>query len=280
MTAEHAATMADHVAQFLRTALRIDGEVSTAIILGTGWGDALRLVNARSVPMADLPWFGHLGSLSGHHRVVEVGELDGEQVILLRGRVHLNEHPTDPSFPQMVRLQTEMLCKLGIRNLIVTAGVGGLGPTVHVGDIVIVDGFAVRHAPPMPLFAGEFEEADVVLDEKLIRTAMKADSGTFARQIGGHVMVRGPNFESRKYDKPALRGYGVKVVGMSMLPEACVAMLYRKQVRVLAACYVTNNDTEEHSHQMNVDRATSTGDRLGEYLADVVERITRGIYDT
>jgi purine nucleoside phosphorylase len=88
-------------------------------------------------------------------------------------------------------------------------------------------------------------------------------------------MLRGPNFESRKYDKRTLRRCGAKVVGMSVLPEACVAMLFKERVRVLALGYVTNNDVEEHSHQMNVGRAKDQSDRLGEYLTSIVQQIHR-----
>jgi purine-nucleoside phosphorylase len=260
-------------AVMLRGQLSISDKTSTAIILGTGWGDALRLANARSIPMAQLPGFSRLGMLAGHRREVEVGELDGREIVVLRGRIHLNEHPTDPAVPAMVRLQTEMLCALGMRTLILTAGVGGLRKGVQPGDLVVVDGFCSLFAPPMPLFAGEFEEADVVLDPELIKLALRTDAGKFPRQPGGYAMLRGPNFESRKYDKRTLRRCGMKVVGMSMLPEACVAMLFKERVRVLALGYVTNNDVEEHSHQMNVGRAKGQGDRLSQYLASIVQQI-------
>lgn len=272
-TKARAAAEAALAAAELRDALSIGTNATTAIILGTGWGDALQLKNARSIPMTMLPGFTRLGTLAGHRREIEVGEIDGREIVVLRGRIHLNEHPTDPAVPAMVRLQTEMLVALGIRTLVLTAGCGGLRKGVQSGDLVVVDGFCTLFAPPMPLFAGEFEEADVVLDPALITMALRTDAGRFPRQPGGYVMLRGPNFESRKYDKRTLRRCGAKIVGMSVLPEACVAMLFKEQVRVLALGYVTNNDIETHSHAMNVSRAKGESDRLGQYLTSLVEQI-------
>jgi purine-nucleoside phosphorylase len=267
-----AAASARQHATLLRSRLGITGTPRIAIVLGTGWGDALALEDARSIAMTDLPGFAGLGALAGHQRRVETGTLDGIEVVLLRGRVHLNEHPSDPALPLMVRLQIEMLLALGVTTLVLTAGVGGLGTGVRAGDLVVIDGFITLFAPPLPLFAGEFEEADTVLDQELRRIALTTDDGDLPRQGGGYAMLRGPNFESRRYDKRLLRAFGARVVGMSVLPEACVAMLH-PGTRVLALGYVTNDDVEEHSHEKNVGRAKDEGEKLGQYLTEVIRRI-------
>ncbi len=247
------------------------------LVLGTGWGDALQLTNWRSVPFGGVPGFDGLAEIEGHERKVICGDLGGRNVLALSGRVHLNEHPYDPAIPQMVRLQTEMLIKAGVGTLIVTCAAGSLdSERLPARHICVTDGFVTEFAPPMPLFAGEFCNPEDMLDKKLIRRAAYdggsvRDDGKSRIRHGGHVMVRGPFFEGRKYDKPLLARTGALTVGMSTLPEACIAAIYG--VRVLALAYVSNNEVEEHSHEENLRRAREDQ----EFLASFLEKQVRDL---
>ncbi|KKS13167.1 MAG: hypothetical protein UU69_C0012G0015 [Candidatus Magasanikbacteria bacterium GW2011_GWA2_41_55] len=140
-----------------------------------------------------------------------------------------------------------------------------------VGDICVVDGFVTLFAPQMPLWGGEFQSPEDSLDKKLCDIARKATCGLRVH-TGGHVMLLGPWFEGRKYDKRFLALTGAKVVGMSGLPEACVAALY-SGVRVLYLCFVTNDDVEEHSHEENLARSKAASSELGSYLELIVSKI-------
>lgn len=241
------------------------------LVLGTGWGDVLNISESVEIPFGDIPGFEKLGTLQGHARRVIFGKLEGRPILALRGRVHLNEAPNDPVIPTMVRLQIEMLLQLGVKTLILTSAVGSLDRTVRVGDIVDADGFITLFAPPMPLWAGEFCSPEDTLDEKLGRIAFEEREDLHVR-LGGHAMVAGPFFEGRGYDKAVLRSTGASVVGMSVLPEACIAALY-EEVKVLALCFVTNSAYEPHSHEENLARAKKSRDLLGAYLIRIVSRL-------
>lgn len=249
--------------------------VKTALILGTGWGDTLKLEGEEELPFGDIPGFDDLDKLEGHARRVVAGKLAGEiPVVMLKGRVHLNENPAGESIPKMVRLQTEMLCQLGIENLIVTCGAGSLDSAVEVGDVVMIDGFVTLFAPPMPLYAGEFcFPEDALCREFMHKTLPVCEEMGFMPVSGGYAMVRGPQFEGRKYDKAVLANTGAKLVGMSALPEACIAALY-PGVRVLALAFVTNGMSEEHSHESNIAAAKVSGEDLGDFLTRTVIGIT------
>ena len=244
------------------------------IVLGTGWGDVLKVDDAVGMSYRDIPGFGSLSDLEGHARQLVIGKIQGVPVCCLRGRVHLNEAPADPQLAQMVRLQVEMLLALGVRTLIITSAVGGLsngkGRPFGVGDVIAVDGFVTLYAPEMPLYAGEFCSPEDTLDPKLLLMAIE-EQGKLLVRVGGHVMVRGPFFEGRRYDKRLLAASGADVVGMSMLPEACVAALY--EARVLGLGFVTNDDQETHSHETNLVRAKASASELGGFLERIVRRI-------
>ncbi|MFA6603254.1 MAG: hypothetical protein WCT10_00260 [Patescibacteria group bacterium] len=266
--------IAEKAAAKIRDLLNV-GRIDAGLILGTGWGSSLKLDNQREVEFCQLPGFNGLRGIEGHARKVLVGELAGKTVAALSGRVHLNEAPSDPGLAAMVRLQTEMLIQLGAQNLIVTCAAGALGRKFAIGNICVIDGFVTLYAPEMPLFAGEFCSPEDTLDEHLRNLAFEAAFETEPRLAaggGGHVMVRGPFFESRRYDKKLLEATGASVVGMSVLPECCVAALY-PGTKILALALVTNSDVEEHSHETNLERAKNSSAALGSYLRRIVSRL-------
>lgn len=245
------------------------------LILGTGWGDVLQIENPYRISLADIPGFGALTKLEGHARELMIGRVSGRQVLVLRGRIHLNEVPADPELFKMVRLQVEMLLQLGACQLILTSAVGALRPQngampLSVGDVCAIDGFVTLFAPDMPLWAGEFCSPEDTLNLRLREIAL-AERGELRVSVGGHVMVRGPFFEGRRYDKRLLAQTGASVVGMSILPEACVAALYG--ARVLALGFVTNSDIETHSHETNLAQAKSAAAKLGGLLERIVRRM-------
>ncbi|MDO8571478.1 MAG: purine-nucleoside phosphorylase [bacterium] len=252
----------------------LDKDISVGIILGTGWGEALPLKVISRVGLKKITSFEELGDLEGHAREVVYGTVGGVDVIVLRGRIHLNEMPPSrESLYWMVRIQTEMLLQLGVKTLIVTSAVGSLDRKIEVGDVVAVNGFVTLFAPPMPLWAGEFVSPEDTLSGVLRQQALATALGVGIRMhSAGHVMVRGPQFEGRRYDKKYLRKTGAKVVGMSMLPEACVAALYNAQV--LGLGFVTNDAVETHSHEENIARAKASAKKLGSLLEGIIARIS------
>ena len=259
------------------------GTPPIGVVLGTGWGTVLPVEVVKTIPFGDIKGFGALQPLEGHARKLIIGKLAGKIVLALSGRVHLNEAPQDSAIPKMVRLQTEMLLQLGVRQMIVTSAVGSLRGALEVGQIAVVNGFVTVFAPDMPLWAGEFCSPEDTLDEAMRRIAMDEADPLVAKEVG-HVMVRGPQFEGRKYDKKLLArsfipddvrdmlaGSGAGVVGMSMLPEACVAALY--DCKVLGLGFVTNDDVAAHSHEENCAQAAKSAEHLGAFLTRIVARL-------
>ena len=249
-------------------------DAKVGLILGTGWSDALKFEDAIERPFGDIsPKFKSLPELAGHSRSVIYGKLGGVPVLALRGRLHMNESPSDSELADLVRIQTAMMIEAGVKNLIITNAAGSLSPDIHVGDVVAIDGFVSVFAPPMPLYTGEFVSPDDTIDDNMterIIASQKEWGVSMPIKTGGYVMVRGPFFEGRKYDKDYLAKTGAKVVGMSTLPEACVAALY-PDVRVIPLAFVTNSAYEDHSHEENTQRAKEVADSLGTVLANVVK---------
>lgn len=269
MRNQRAEALAQDAAEYIGSALGVDSG-PIGVVLGTGWGDKLYLDNRREVSFERVPGFGRLSALEGHSRMFVAGSCGGKQVLALSGRVHLNEAPADAVVHQMCRLQIEALMRLGVRKLIVTCAAGALPDTgmgIEVGNLVFINGFLTLFAPDMPLFAGEFcspEDALSIRNSNLISSSYAG--GT---KKGIYAMVRGPFFEGRLCDKRALSQAGADIVGMSTLPEACIASLYGAEVQALA--FITNDSEETHDHKTNLARATEASEQLALCLSKIVQ---------
>ena len=252
--------------------------LDVGIILGTGWGDVLfdEMGSHMTFPLEKLPRFDYLEELpkiEGHHRELIVTELKGKKVALLRGRLHMNESHNSEELAKVVRLQVEMLIKLGVKHLILTNAAGSLRPKVKIGNVVAHDGFVTLFAPPLPLLGGEFVSPEDALKKQNIRKIKRAAKrAKLTCHHGAGAMVRGPFFEGRKYDKKILREFGATMAMMSVLPETAVAALY-PEVEVYAVSYITNTDSEEHSHEDNQARAKVSAKKLGSLLLNLVSSL-------
>lgn len=275
---EEARKLAKSVAEELAFKLKIpdDARPEIGIVLGTGWSESINLANARSCPLSELEGFDALEGLygsKGHPRCFEYGIMAGRPVLILRGRIHLHESYGNSAVGLMNRLTTEIFMQF-TRTLILTCAVGSLRrKRFPVGSVCLVDGFLTLFSPQMPQFGFEFVSPEDKLSANLRRIARKQDGLNGDRlpaRKGKHAMVCGPFFEGRKVDKGVLRNCGADVVGMSVLPEVCVAAAYEDS-ELLVLCFVTNTATEEHSDDENRRRLKASSDRLGPYLERVVE---------
>lgn len=287
---------ANYAAGFIKRAFSLQDEAEPiGVILGTGWGDALNLENQQEISLRRIPAFEHLPELKGHKRTITFGNIGRKQVIALNGRLHLNEVPFSQDWLELVRLQTEMLIAVGVKQLIVTNAAGALrclpekfselagkflgtgseepfpDPELQVGEVAVIDGFVSVFAPVMPLWGGEFCSADDAISERLINIALKSQGDLLIAKKTGLVMLRGPQFEGNKYDKEILSRSGAGVAGMSMLPEAYVASLHG--IEMLGLSFVTNDYKEKHSHEENLRRAGEASAHLGEYLKSIISQM-------
>ncbi|MFH1621292.1 MAG: hypothetical protein ABIB04_04385 [Patescibacteria group bacterium] len=278
MSIESAKRAAELTAIGLLAGILENKKPDVAVILGSGWGDALHLENAQELNFLEIPSFrrASVRGLHGDERQIVCGELGGKRVIALRGPIHLNEHSSDPYIPIMVRLQVQILLELGVTRFILTNAAGSLTDKCLAGDIVIADGFVTLFAPPMPLFGGEFCSPEDALSDNMRGIAMEArvlkNQEILLCHTGGYVMLRGPFFEGRKYDKALLARSGALAVGMSILPEMCIIALY-PDTKALCLSFITNSVDEKHSHEKNLARVGKSSALLGAFLEDIIRKI-------
>src|SRR5688572_11277035 len=104
----------DETAQAVRARTSIKPNV--AIILGSGLnGLAESVQNAARIPFADLPHFP-VSTVHGHTGQLVIGELEGQSVFVMQGRIHYFE---GYSMAQ-ITLPVRVMQRMGVKTLIVT----------------------------------------------------------------------------------------------------------------------------------------------------------------
>ncbi|MFA6131553.1 MAG: hypothetical protein WC702_00595 [Patescibacteria group bacterium] len=230
----------------------------TLIVLGSGLGEALVIKDEQAIDLSEIPGFEGLPTHPTHKRQLCFGSISGRLVFVLRGRIHLNEGPNDQAHLDRLRLMTEMFCVIGVKNYVLTAAVGAIYYALPwwkrvfvpnpLGAMAFIDGFFTQFAPVRCGRSAEFACKEGLLDPELIQKAERVARLSGFRTVRGvHGMIIGPYFETW-FDKLTLAKLGVKVVGMSILPEVDIVSLYNDgTMRVLPVGLVTNLDRGRHS---------------------------------
>ena len=86
-----------------------------------------------SLAYKDIPGFP-VSTVAGHAGRLIFGWLGGKRVVAMQGRFHYYEGYT----PQQVVFPVRVLRELGIQYLFVSNAAGGVNPSFHVGDIMVI----------------------------------------------------------------------------------------------------------------------------------------------
>jgi len=212
-------------AEYIQSRLPSPAPISIGIILGSGLG-ALgeQLGNATAIPYSDIPGWAS-SSAPGHEGRLIAGELSGQRVMCMQGRLHRYEgHDFSAiTFPMRV------MHSLGVRTLIVTNAAGGINFDYAVGDIMLINdhinlmGGNPLIGPNADDFGERFFDMGTTYTPALRVLAHNcaAKLGMNLRK-GVYVAVTGPSYETPAEIR-AFRALGADAVGMSTVPEVIAA---------------------------------------------------------
>ncbi|MBI5839088.1 MAG: purine-nucleoside phosphorylase [Chloroflexi bacterium] len=247
-----------------------------AIILGSGLnGLADSVQKADLIPYGDLPHFP-VSTVEGHAGRFVIGELEGQTVLVMQGRIHYYE---GYSMAQ-VTLPVRVMQRLGIETLIVTNAAGGVHPDFQPGDVMLItdnlnligmSGLNPLMGPNLDEIGPRFPDMSQAYDRGLCELARKVakESGVQLRE-GVYAGLSGPSFESPA-DLRFLRLAGTDAVGMSTVPEVIVAR--HGGMRALGLSGISN--------KANLDGSTVTTHEevieAGKVITPKVEKIIRGV---
>ena len=246
------------------------------LILGSGLNSLADSVqNADIIPYGDLPnW--PVSTVHGHAGRLVIGELEGQPVFVMQGRVHYYEGQS----MSQITLPVRVMLRLGLELMIVTNAAGGINPEFDPGDVMLItdnlnlvgmSGANPLMGPNIDELGPRFPDMSRSYDLELMSMARKV-SGEKKVQLreGVYCALSGPSFESPA-DLRFLRMAGADAVGMSTVPEVIVAR--HGGMRVLGLSGISN--------KANLDGSTITTHEevieAGKIITPKIETITRGV---
>ncbi|RME90593.1 MAG: purine-nucleoside phosphorylase [Anaerolineae bacterium] len=255
---------------------RTDHRPRVALILGSGLNALAESVrDADVIPFGELPGWP-VTTVEGHVGRLVLGDLEGQAVLVMQGRVHYYEGYSMAQVTLPVRVMT----RLGVEILIVTNAAGAINPDFEPGDIMLITdhlnlvgmtGLNPLRGPNLDEFGPRFPDMSQAYDRALADLARRvaAEEGVPLRE-GVYVCLSGPSFETPA-DLRFLRTAGADAVGMSTVPEVIVAR--HGGMRVLGLSGISN--------KANLDGSTVTTHEevlaAGKVIVPKMEKIIRGV---
>ena len=246
------------------------------LILGSGLNDLADSVQkADIIPYADLPnW--PISTVQGHAGRLVIGELDGQIVLVMQGRIHFYEGYG----MSQITLPVRVMQRLGLEMLIVTNAAGGVNDNFEPGDVMLITdnlnlmgmtGANPLMGPNIDELGPRFPDMSQAYDRELMEIARKvAASENVQLREGVYCGLSGPSFEGPA-DLRFLHMIGADAVGMSTVPEVIVAR--HGGMRVLGFSGISN--------KANLDGSTvTTHDEVieaGKTISPKIETIIRGV---
>ncbi len=266
--------MIDHIAGVIRTKSKIQPRIG--LILGTGLGGLAEAVQQPTfLPYSELPGWP-VSTVQGHAGQLVMGELDGQSLLVMQGRIHYYEGYD----MAQVTLPVRVMQRLGIKILIVTNAAGAINPNFMPGDVMLITdhlnlvgmaGLNPLIGPNLDELGPRFPDMSQAYDRELCETTRKvAKTKRVALHEGVYVGLSGPSFESPA-DLRFLRLAGADAVGMSTVPEVIVAR--HGGTRVLGFSGISN--------KANLDGNTATSHEevlaSGNVIVPKLETLIRGV---
>lgn len=264
----------DQAAEVVRK--RSGQQSRVGIILGSGLNDL-----ADSVQQADMIPYGELpnwpvSTVQGHAGRLVIGELEGQKVFIMQGRIHFYEGYS----MSQITLPVRVMQRLGLEIMIVTNAAGGVNPSFTPGDVMLITdhlnligmmGMNPLMGPNIDELGPRFPDMSQAYDRTLMDIARNvAAQNDIPLQEGVYCALSGPSFEGPA-DLRFLRLAGADAVGMSTVPEVIVAR--HGGLRVLGFSGISN--------KANLDGSTMTTHEevieAGKVIGPKIEKIIRGV---
>lgn len=243
------------------------------LILGSGLGVlGDEITDPLIIPYHSIPHFPE-STVAGHEGQLVIGELEGQQVLAMKGRFHYYEGYT----MQQVTFPVRVMKALDINTLIVTNAAGGINETFRPGDLmVITDHLNMMGTNPLigpndETLGERFPHMTDAYDPLLIQHAIDcAKSLQMPLKQGVYVGNSGPTYETPA-EINMLKILGGDAVGMSTVPEVYVAR--HANMRVLGISCISNMAAGLADEHLSHDEVIKTTARARNHFIQLIKTI-------
>jgi len=235
-------------AKFIIDKAKIQPEIG--VILGSGLGGfADKIENPIVIPYEDIPDFP-VSTVEGHSGKLIIGQIDGKNIVAMKGRFHYYEGYS----MEKVTFPVRIMKFLGVHTLMVSNAAGGLNPDYLVGDLMLITDHI--NLFPNPLIGKNIDELGPRFPDmskpyshELIELACKiAQQANIKLQKGVYIGSTGPTFETPA-EYRLYRNMGADATGMSTVPEVIVAR--HMGIRCFGISVITNASEPADPNMVN-----------------------------
>jgi purine-nucleoside phosphorylase len=213
------------------------------LVLGSGLGPlADQIQGADCIPYNEIPNFP-VSTVEGHSGRMVVGQLEGQSVLVMQGRVHYYEGYS----MSQVAFPIRVMQALGIKTLIITNAAGGFNQDWTPGNLMLITdhinflgmvGANPLRGPNLDVFGPRFPDMTCAYDAELRQLAQQiAEQEGIVLHEGVYMGLSGPFFETPA-ELRMMRLLGADAVGMSTVAEVTVAR--HGGMRVLGLSGISN----------------------------------------
>ena len=268
----------DRIADEIRSRISVTPQIG--LILGSGLGPLSEAVEDPTIiPYHDLPGWP-LSTVEGHAGELVIGKLEGQDVLVMNGRIHFYEGYE----MSQVTLPIRVMQRLGIKIIVVTNAAGGVNQDFVPGNPMLITdhlnllgmaGVNPLRGPNMDEFGTRFPDMSQAYDRELQELARNVarDLGITLYE-GIYVCLAGPTFETPA-DLRFLLGAGVDAVGMSTVPEVIIAN--HGGQRVLGISGITNSSNLYGEAETTHDEVIETGLVLSPKMMSLIRGVLRAL---
>lgn len=261
--------------EYIRTITDFKPEI--ALVLGSGLGALADEIEIKAtVDYKDIPDFP-VSTAPSHKGRFVFGIMNGVNVIIMQGRVHLYEGYTSKEIVNPIFLMR----KLGAGVLFLTNASGGINNNFSVGDFMLIEDH-ISSFVVSPLVGENDNSLGVRFPDmsdvysKRLRNIIEnvADENKINIQKGVYIQLRGPAFET-KAEIRMCKALGADAVGMSTAIEAQAGKYCGFEVCAISC--ITNLACGISDTPITSEEVTETADRVAPYFKTLIKKSIESI---
>lgn len=246
---------------------KINDRAEIGIVLGSGFGNALpEITNVHEIEYHNLGI--KYNKVEGHTRKFVFGDFNGKRVLIFN-RLHFYESGNLDN----LRLLYKIICKLGVKTLLMSTAAGAVNKNLNPADLVLVTDH-INLTGQNPLIGNnpvKFLDLKNLYDKELLNIAEKiGESKGIKLNRGIHCQLTGPTYETPSEVK-MLRLLGVDTVSMSPVLDAIEA--YSLGIKILLIAGVTNKACDIENDSINHKEVLENAGAMSKNLKTLFEEI-------